>query len=178
MLHFLLKSELLVQPMKMFFHSRIDFSSSNQNSCKLPVMYFFSVLHKDISVTITYTIFTLHLICNVIWTEALFYLASSTIISLDSITMCAPPSQIILPIVVTNCCVTGVHPIHWLNFALLHLVAHYRYSIDRRTDMDRLFNVHPGNGSVFLLKSLDREKTAWHNISIIATEFRKCDVMS
>ncbi|KAM8728736.1 cadherin-6-like isoform 2-T3 [Acanthopagrus schlegelii] len=46
-----------------------------------------------------------------------------------------------------------------------------RYSIDRRTDMDRLFNVHPGNGSVFLLKSLDREKTAWHNISIIATEF-------
>lgn len=47
-----------------------------------------------------------------------------------------------------------------------------KYSIDRRTDMDRLFNVHPGNGSVFLLKSLDREETAWHNISIIATEFR------
>lgn len=46
-----------------------------------------------------------------------------------------------------------------------------KYSIDRRTDMDRLFNVHSGNGSVFLLKSLDREETAWHNISIIATEF-------
>ncbi|XP_053738823.1 cadherin-6 isoform X1 [Synchiropus splendidus] len=46
-----------------------------------------------------------------------------------------------------------------------------KYSIDRRTDMDRLFNVHPGNGSVFLLRSLDREDTAWHNISIIATEF-------
>ncbi|KAL7386168.1 hypothetical protein ABVT39_004783 [Epinephelus coioides] len=46
-----------------------------------------------------------------------------------------------------------------------------KYSIDRRTDMDRLFNVHPGNGSVFLLKSLDREETAWHNISVIATEF-------
>ncbi|XP_044074554.1 cadherin-6-like isoform X2 [Siniperca chuatsi] len=46
-----------------------------------------------------------------------------------------------------------------------------KYSIDRRTDMDRLFNIHPGNGSVFLLKSLDREETAWHNISIIATEF-------
>ncbi|KAF3698861.1 Cadherin-6 Kidney cadherin [Channa argus] len=45
------------------------------------------------------------------------------------------------------------------------------YSIDRRTDMDRLFNVHPGNGSVFLLKSLDREESAWHNISVIATEF-------
>lgn len=47
-----------------------------------------------------------------------------------------------------------------------------KYSIDRRTDMDRLFNVHPGNGSVFLLKSLDREETAWHNISVIATEFQ------
>uniref|UniRef100_A0A668AAD2 Cadherin-12 n=1 Tax=Myripristis murdjan TaxID=586833 RepID=A0A668AAD2_9TELE len=48
-----------------------------------------------------------------------------------------------------------------------------KYSIDRRTDMDRLFNVHPGNGSVFLLRSLDREETAWHNISVIATEFSK-----
>uniref|UniRef100_A0A8C3AF48 Cadherin-12 n=1 Tax=Cyclopterus lumpus TaxID=8103 RepID=A0A8C3AF48_CYCLU len=46
-----------------------------------------------------------------------------------------------------------------------------KYSIDRRTDMDRLFNVHPGNGSVFLLKGLDREETAWHNVSVIATEF-------
>ncbi|XP_071390598.1 cadherin-6-like [Centroberyx affinis] len=46
-----------------------------------------------------------------------------------------------------------------------------KYSIDRRTDMDRLFNIHPGNGSVFLLRSLDREETAWHNISVIATEF-------
>uniref|UniRef100_A0A672GJH7 Cadherin 6 n=1 Tax=Salarias fasciatus TaxID=181472 RepID=A0A672GJH7_SALFA len=48
-----------------------------------------------------------------------------------------------------------------------------KYSIDRRTDMDRLFNVHPGNGSVFLLKSLDREENPWHNISVIATEFSK-----
>ncbi|KAM3836170.1 cadherin-6-like, partial [Diretmus argenteus] len=46
-----------------------------------------------------------------------------------------------------------------------------RYSIDRRTDMDRLFNIHAGNGSVFLLKSLDREESAWHNISVTATEF-------
>uniref|UniRef100_A0A8C9XE27 Cadherin 6 n=1 Tax=Sander lucioperca TaxID=283035 RepID=A0A8C9XE27_SANLU len=46
-----------------------------------------------------------------------------------------------------------------------------KYSIDRRTDMDRLFNIHSGNGSVFLLRSLDREETAWHNISVIATEF-------
>ncbi|KAM4623444.1 LOW QUALITY PROTEIN: cadherin-6 [Polymixia lowei] len=46
-----------------------------------------------------------------------------------------------------------------------------RYSIDRRTDMDRLFNVYPGNGTVFLLRTLDREDAAWHNISVIATEF-------
>ncbi|XP_033975749.1 cadherin-6-like [Trematomus bernacchii] len=46
-----------------------------------------------------------------------------------------------------------------------------KYSIDRRTDMDRLFNVHPGNGSVFLLRTLDREESAWHNISVTATEF-------
>uniref|UniRef100_A0A8C2XNP9 Cadherin 6 n=1 Tax=Cyclopterus lumpus TaxID=8103 RepID=A0A8C2XNP9_CYCLU len=46
-----------------------------------------------------------------------------------------------------------------------------RYSIDRRTDMDRMFNVHAGNGSVFLLRELDREENAWHNISVIATEF-------
>uniref|UniRef100_A0A667XTJ4 Cadherin-12 n=1 Tax=Myripristis murdjan TaxID=586833 RepID=A0A667XTJ4_9TELE len=49
-----------------------------------------------------------------------------------------------------------------------------RYSIDRRTDMDRVFNIHAGNGSVFILRQLDREESAWHNISIIATEFSKC----
>ncbi|XP_061569707.1 cadherin-6-like [Cololabis saira] len=46
-----------------------------------------------------------------------------------------------------------------------------RYSIDRRTDMDRVFDVHPGNGSLFILRELDREEHAWHNISVIATEF-------
>ncbi|XP_061777507.1 cadherin-6-like isoform X1 [Nerophis ophidion] len=46
-----------------------------------------------------------------------------------------------------------------------------RYSINRRTDMDRVFDVHATNGSVFLLKELDREENAWHNISVIASEF-------
>ncbi|KAG7488252.1 hypothetical protein MATL_G00033670 [Megalops atlanticus] len=53
-----------------------------------------------------------------------------------------------------------------------------RYSIDRRTDMDRLFNIHPGNGSIFTLKPLDREESAWHNLSIIATEFNNPIQMS
>ncbi|KAA8580534.1 hypothetical protein FQN60_013492, partial [Etheostoma spectabile] len=46
-----------------------------------------------------------------------------------------------------------------------------KYSIDRHIDMDRMFNVHAGNGSVFILRELDREESAWHNISVIATEF-------
>uniref|UniRef100_A0A8C4IC70 Cadherin-10 n=1 Tax=Dicentrarchus labrax TaxID=13489 RepID=A0A8C4IC70_DICLA len=48
-----------------------------------------------------------------------------------------------------------------------------RYSIDRRTDMDRVFNIHAGNGSVFIFRELDREENAWHNISVTATEFSK-----
>ncbi|KAF5908966.1 cadherin-6-like, partial [Clarias magur] len=46
-----------------------------------------------------------------------------------------------------------------------------KYTIDRHTDVDRMFNVHAGNGSIFLQKPLDREDLAWHNISVIATEF-------
>lgn len=46
-----------------------------------------------------------------------------------------------------------------------------RYSVDRHTDMERVFNVYPGNGSVYLQKTLDREALAWHNISIRAEEF-------
>ncbi|MEQ2214425.1 hypothetical protein XENOCAPTIV_006329 [Xenoophorus captivus] len=37
--------------------------------------------------------------------------------------------------------------------------------------MDRVFNIHAGNGSVFIFRELDREENAWHNISVIATEF-------
>lgn len=37
--------------------------------------------------------------------------------------------------------------------------------------MDHVFNVHAGNGSVYILRELDREENAWHNFSVIATEF-------
>lgn len=40
--------------------------------------------------------------------------------------------------------------------------------------MERVFNVHTGNGSVYILRELDREENAWHNISVIATEFSEC----
>ncbi|RMC16004.1 hypothetical protein DUI87_08211 [Hirundo rustica rustica] len=45
-----------------------------------------------------------------------------------------------------------------------------KYSVDRHTDLDRIFNIYSGNGSLFLSKSLDREETPWHNITVIATE--------
>lgn len=60
--------------------------------------------------------------------------------------------------------------LHEINTCLLYLSPACRYSIDRRTDMDRVFDVHAINGSVFLLRELDREENAWHNISVVASE--------
>ncbi|GAB0183660.1 hypothetical protein GRJ2_000831300 [Grus japonensis] len=45
-----------------------------------------------------------------------------------------------------------------------------RYSVDRHTDMDRVFNINSGNGSIFTSKTLDRETLLWHNITVIAAE--------
>ncbi|XP_044149310.1 cadherin-10-like isoform X2 [Bufo gargarizans] len=45
-----------------------------------------------------------------------------------------------------------------------------RFSLDRHTDLDRIFNIHSGNGSIYTAKPLDREISQWHNLSIIATE--------
>ncbi|XP_068092838.1 cadherin-6-like [Hyperolius riggenbachi] len=45
-----------------------------------------------------------------------------------------------------------------------------KYSVDRHTDMDRIFNIDSGNGSIFTSKPLDRESLMWHNITVIATE--------
>ncbi|XP_048364041.1 cadherin-6 isoform X2 [Sphaerodactylus townsendi] len=45
-----------------------------------------------------------------------------------------------------------------------------KYSVDRHTDMDRIFNIDSGNGSIFTSKSLDRETLLWHNITVIASE--------
>ncbi|KAA0719252.1 Cadherin-6 Precursor [Triplophysa tibetana] len=46
-----------------------------------------------------------------------------------------------------------------------------KYTIDRHTDVDWIFGIYAGNGSIFLKKTLDREEFPWHNISVIATEF-------
>uniref|UniRef100_A0A8I3WCM1 Cadherin 9 n=1 Tax=Callithrix jacchus TaxID=9483 RepID=A0A8I3WCM1_CALJA len=45
-----------------------------------------------------------------------------------------------------------------------------KYSVDRHTDMDRIFGIHSENGSIFTLKALDRESSPWHNITVTATE--------
>ncbi|XP_015263376.1 PREDICTED: cadherin-6 [Gekko japonicus] len=45
-----------------------------------------------------------------------------------------------------------------------------KYSVDRHTDMDRIFNIDSGNGSIFTSKTLDRETLLWHNITVIASE--------
>ncbi|XP_054840633.1 cadherin-6 isoform X3 [Eublepharis macularius] len=45
-----------------------------------------------------------------------------------------------------------------------------KYSVDRHTDMDRIFNIDSGNGSIFTSKPLDRETLLWHNITVIASE--------
>uniref|UniRef100_A0A8D3E127 Cadherin-6 n=1 Tax=Scophthalmus maximus TaxID=52904 RepID=A0A8D3E127_SCOMX len=45
-----------------------------------------------------------------------------------------------------------------------------QYSIDRHTDLERLFNIDSVNGTITTLKALDREMSKWHNISVVATE--------
>ncbi|XP_031439787.1 cadherin-10-like isoform X2 [Clupea harengus] len=45
-----------------------------------------------------------------------------------------------------------------------------RYTIDRYTDLERLFNIDPINGTIFTLQPLDRELNRWHNISVAASE--------
>ncbi|XP_072917558.1 cadherin-22-like [Hemitrygon akajei] len=45
-----------------------------------------------------------------------------------------------------------------------------RYSIDRNTDLERIFNVDANTGQITIVKRLDRETAGWHNITVIAME--------
>ncbi|XP_066511584.1 cadherin-10-like isoform X1 [Hoplias malabaricus] len=45
-----------------------------------------------------------------------------------------------------------------------------QFTIDQHTDPERLFHIDPRNGSITMLKSLDREVSKWHNISVLASE--------
>lgn len=58
----------------------------------------------------------------------------------------------------------------WSNCRICILL---RYSIDRHTDLDRFFTINPEDGFIKTTKPLDREETAWLNISVFAAEIRK-----
>ncbi|XP_048464138.1 cadherin-22-like [Rhincodon typus] len=45
-----------------------------------------------------------------------------------------------------------------------------RYSIDRNTDMERIFNMDANTGDITIAKRLDRETAGWHNLTVIAME--------
>ncbi|XP_063071465.1 cadherin-22-like [Engraulis encrasicolus] len=45
-----------------------------------------------------------------------------------------------------------------------------RYSIDRSTDQEHIFNIDPVSGAITLGKILDRETAGWHNITVMAVE--------
>lgn len=60
---------------------------------------------------------------------------------------------------------------HFLSFNNNFFVC--RFSLDRHTDLDRIFNIHSGNGSIYTSKPLDREISQWHNLSVIAAEISK-----
>ncbi|XP_026147835.1 cadherin-10-like isoform X1 [Mastacembelus armatus] len=53
-----------------------------------------------------------------------------------------------------------------------------KYSIDRHTDLERLFNIDSVNGTITTLKALDREMSKWHNISVVATEISQFLIFS
>ncbi|XP_061095590.1 cadherin-7 isoform X1 [Conger conger] len=48
-----------------------------------------------------------------------------------------------------------------------------RYYIDKGSDMKREFKIDPDNGTIMIAKSLDREVSAWHNLTITAKEKKK-----
>ncbi|KAJ8347264.1 hypothetical protein SKAU_G00286650 [Synaphobranchus kaupii] len=45
-----------------------------------------------------------------------------------------------------------------------------RYSIDRATDQEKIFNIDAVSGAITLGKILDRETAGWHNITVTAVE--------
>ncbi|KAJ8418745.1 hypothetical protein AAFF_G00002440 [Aldrovandia affinis] len=48
-----------------------------------------------------------------------------------------------------------------------------RYYIDKGTDMKKEFKIDPDNGTITTAKSLDREASAWHNLTVTATETKQ-----
>ncbi|XP_078508042.1 cadherin-22 [Lissotriton helveticus] len=45
-----------------------------------------------------------------------------------------------------------------------------RYAIDRSSDVERIFDINASTGAITTGKTLDRETTGWHNITVLAQE--------
>ncbi|XP_024136185.1 cadherin-7 isoform X2 [Oryzias melastigma] len=45
-----------------------------------------------------------------------------------------------------------------------------RYSIDKRSDATKWFRIDPNNGTIAIVKALDREAASWHNFTVEAKE--------
>lgn len=52
-----------------------------------------------------------------------------------------------------------------------------RYSIDRKSDVERFFNIDSSSGVIRTARRLDRETIALHNISVLATDSRESDIL-
>ncbi|XP_059580248.1 cadherin-19 isoform X2 [Alligator mississippiensis] len=53
-----------------------------------------------------------------------------------------------------------------------------RYAIVHGMSLKRLFSINAQNGTIIITKPLDREITAWHNITVTATEARNPEQIS
>lgn len=82
--------------------------------------------------------------------------------------------------IITRYCVCALHYflLQTNNTAMyFSLLSMFRFSLDRHTDLDRIFNIHSGNGSLYTSKPLDRELSQWHNLTVIAAEISKMNFM-
>ncbi|KAG9347732.1 hypothetical protein JZ751_003746, partial [Albula glossodonta] len=53
-----------------------------------------------------------------------------------------------------------------------------RYYIDKGSDMKKEFRIDPDNGTITIAKALDRETSAWHNLTITAKETKQNNLFS
>ncbi|KAI1888895.1 hypothetical protein AGOR_G00173470 [Albula goreensis] len=53
-----------------------------------------------------------------------------------------------------------------------------RYYIDKGSDMKKEFRIDPDNGTITIVKALDRETSAWHNLTITAKETKQNNLFS
>lgn len=90
-------------------------------------------------------------------------------------------STVFFPVIISDLCVFAFHCffLQTINNATLYffLPSMFRFSLDRHTDLDRIFNIHSGNGSLYTSKPLDRELSQWHNLTVIAAEISKMNFM-